>query len=66
MNLVDFPLPVLFALQKLGNFLSGKPNPGMVAEIYINEEQVAKNVRVQTARMPVVNHPAGIFYAQVY
>ena len=41
-------------------------NPGMIAEIYINEEQVAKNVRVQTARMPVINHPAGIVYAQVY
>jgi hypothetical protein len=41
-------------------------NPGLVAEIYISEEQAAKNVRVQTARMPVVNHPAGIVYAQVY
>lgn len=41
-------------------------NPGMVAEIYVNEEQIAKNVRVQTARMPVINHPAGIVYAKVY
>jgi len=41
-------------------------NPGMVAEIYVNEEQVAKNVRVQTARMPVVNFPAGIVYCRVY
>jgi hypothetical protein len=41
-------------------------NPGMVAEMYVNEEQIAQNVRVQTARMPVINHPAGIVYAQVY
>jgi hypothetical protein len=41
-------------------------NPGMIAEMYVNEEQVAQNVRVQTARMPVVNHPAGIVYAKVY
>lgn len=41
-------------------------NPGMVAEIYVNEEQAAKNIRVQTSRMPVVNYPAGIVYAQVY
>jgi len=41
-------------------------NPGMVAEIYTFEEQIAKNVRVQTSRMPVVNHPAGIVYCKVY
>jgi hypothetical protein len=41
-------------------------NPGMLAEIYVNEEQVAENVRVQTARMPIVNHPAGIVYATAY
>lgn len=41
-------------------------NPGMIAEMYVNEEQVAQNVRVQTARMPVINHPAGIVYAKVY
>jgi len=41
-------------------------NPGMVAEMYVNEEQVAENVRVQTARMPIVNCPAAFVYAKVY
>ncbi|TSA39720.1 hypothetical protein D4Q85_00770 [bacterium] len=41
-------------------------NPGMMAEMYVNEEQIAQNIRVQTARMPVINHAAGIVYAQVY
>jgi hypothetical protein len=42
------------------------PNPGMIAEIYVNEEQVAENIRVQTARMPVLNYPAGFLYTVVY
>lgn len=50
----------------VGNDIVVARNPGMIAELYINAEQVAKNVRVQTARMPVVNHPAGIVYAKVY
>ncbi len=41
-------------------------NPGMVAEMYVNEEQVAQNVRVQTARMPVMNWASAFVYAQVY
>jgi len=41
-------------------------NPGMLAETYVFEEQAAQNVRVQTARMPVINHPAAIVWAQVY
>lgn len=43
-----------------------EPNPGLVAEMYINQEQVSENVRVQSARMPIVNYPEGIVYAQVY
>jgi len=50
----------------VGNDIVVARNPGMIAEMYINQEQVAKNVRVQTARMPIVNHPAGIVYAKVY
>lgn len=41
-------------------------NPGMVAEIYVSEEQVAENIRVQTARMPVINYPAAFAYAVVW
>lgn len=41
-------------------------NPGMVSEIYVNEEQIAENIRVQTARMPVLNYPAGFLYTTVY
>lgn len=48
-----------------GEDISVAPNPGMRAEIYINKEQVAKNVRVTTARMPVLNYPAGFLYANL-
>jgi len=41
-------------------------NPGMQAEIYVSAEQVAENVRVQTARMPVINYPAAFVYATVW
>lgn len=41
-------------------------NPGAQAEIYANQEQKAKNIRVSTARMPVMNYPAAFVYAQVY
>jgi hypothetical protein len=41
-------------------------NPGLIAEMYVNEEQVAQNVRVQTARMPVMNWASAFVYAQVY
>lgn len=41
-------------------------NPGMVADIYYFEEQKAQNLRVSTARLPVVNYPAAFVYAQVY
>jgi hypothetical protein len=41
-------------------------NPGAVAEIYFFEEQKAQNIRVSTARMPMLNYPAAFVYAQVY
>jgi len=41
-------------------------NPGATAEIYFFEEQKAENIRVSTARLPVMNYPAGFVYAQVY
>ena len=40
-------------------------NPGAKAELYISKEQVAENIRVQTARMPIVNYPAGFVMATV-
>jgi hypothetical protein len=40
-------------------------NPGMRADIYVNKEQVAENIRVTTARMPILNYPAAFLYAQV-
>lgn len=40
-------------------------NSGLIAETYINEEQVAENMRVQSARMPVVNYPQGFVYADL-
>lgn len=61
MEMLDGPV-----VRVQGNRLVVETNPGMAAEIYINEEQAAENVRVQTARMPVVNYPAGIVYAKVY
>lgn len=41
-------------------------NPGANAEIYFNIEQKAENIRVSTARFPVMNYPAAFVYAQVY
>lgn len=41
-------------------------NPGMIAEVYLSEEQVAENMRVQTARMPVINYAAAFLYTVVY
>lgn len=49
-----------------GNQITVAPNPGMVAEIYINEEQVAENMRVQTARMAILNLPAAFVYVVTY
>ncbi len=40
-------------------------NPGAKAELYISKEQVAENIRVQTARLPVVNYPAAFVWATV-
>jgi len=49
-----------------GNQIVVADNPGMISEIYISEEQVAENIRVQTARMPILNYPAGFLYVVVY
>ena len=40
-------------------------NPGALSEIYINKEQISKNVRVQTSRLPIVNYPNAIVWATV-
>jgi len=40
-------------------------NPGALSEIYVNEEQLTKNLRVQTARLPVMNYPNGIVWADI-
>lgn len=40
-------------------------NPGAQAEIYINKEQRTQNIRVQTARLPVMNYPAGFVWADI-
>lgn len=49
----------------VGEDIQVATNPGMLAEMYINKEQVAQNIRVTTARMPILNYPAGFVYAQV-
>jgi hypothetical protein len=41
------------------------PNPGALSEIYINKEQISKNIRVQTARLPILNYPNAIVWASV-
>lgn len=41
-------------------------NPGMAAEIYVNPDQSSENMRVQTARMPVMNIPAAFLYARLW
>jgi len=40
-------------------------NPGALSEIYINPEQISKNIRVQTARLPIINYPNAIVWATV-
>ncbi len=49
-----------------GTVLSVARNPGALADIYINAEQRAQNLRVSTARMPMMNYPAAFVYANVY
>jgi len=41
------------------------PNPGALSETYINVEAITENVRVQTARLPVMNYPAAFLYADI-
>jgi len=41
----------------VGGDIVPAPNPGALSEIYINEEQISKNIRVQTSRLPVINYP---------
>lgn len=50
----------------VGNDLVVAQNPGALAEIYANLEQNTKNIRVQTARLPIVNYPNAIVWATVY
>jgi hypothetical protein len=40
-------------------------NPGMKAEIYIDKHRIAEFLRVQTARMPIINFPAAFLWATV-
>lgn len=40
-------------------------NPGAESEIYVNEEQVAANVRVQTARVPEILYPAAFYWLDI-
>ena len=40
-------------------------NPGLVAEMYVNEDQPALNIRVQSSRVPILNHAAGVVSATV-
>jgi len=40
-------------------------NPGAQSEIYINKEQRTKSIRVQTARLPVMNRPAAFVWANI-
>jgi hypothetical protein len=61
MEMYDGPV-----VRLVGEDLVVERNPGMVADIYANKEQRAKNIRLSTARMPVMNYPAGFVYAQVY
>lgn len=49
----------------VGNDIVVAPNPGALSEIYINAEQITQNIRVQTSRLPVINHPAGFVYADI-
>lgn len=49
----------------IGNDIVVAANPGALSEIYINAEQISKNVRVQTARLPIINYPAAVVWATV-
>jgi len=49
----------------VGNDIVVAANPGALSEIYINPEQISKNVRVQTARLPLINYPNAIVWATV-
>jgi len=60
MEVMDGPV-----VRVVGNDLVVAANPGALSEIYINEEQITKNIRVQTARLPVINYPNAIVWATV-
>lgn len=61
MEMYDGPV-----VQVRGSDLVVARNPGALTDIYVNEEQRAKNIRVSTARFPVMNYPAAFVYANVY
>lgn len=61
MEMYDGPV-----VQVRGDSLVVARNPGAVSDIYVNKEARAENIRVSTARMPIMNYPAGFVYAQVY
>lgn len=62
------PIAMMFdgpVVQVQGNDLVVANNPGLSADIYINAEQMAKNIRVSTARLPWIQREH-FLYAQVY
>lgn len=61
MEMYDGPV-----VQVKGDDLVVARNPGAQVDIYISKEQKAKNIRVSTARFPVMNYPAAFVYANVY
>lgn len=61
MEMYDGPV-----VQVQGNGLVVGQNPGMVAEIYANLEQKVNNLRLSTARIPVMNRPAGFVWCTLY
>jgi hypothetical protein len=61
MEMYDGPV-----VRVVGNDLVVERNPGALADIYISPEMRAKNIRVSSARMPVMNYPAAFVYAKVY
>lgn len=60
MEMYDGPV-----VRVVGNDLVVARNPGALSEIYINAEQVSKNMRVQTARIPVMNRPAAFVWINI-
>lgn len=60
MEMYDGPV-----VRVVGDDLVVAPNPGALSEIYINKEQITKNIRVQTARLPVMNYPAAFVWADI-